>query len=168
MLAESAPTTNGSASLTSPHRSLFGGSPISDEQTATEQVIRHYARSTEYDKDWHKVRDCPDLCSHFRLNLEVSFIFINMIPCLFILGMAQTRICVLHRPLTRQRAVASGRGSGCSFSTHSSSSHYTSATTSATTGDGSDAADWRPYSTTTAARRANDTGHDACYCEHDR
>ncbi|KAK6017347.1 hypothetical protein OSTOST_17134, partial [Ostertagia ostertagi] len=57
ILAESAPTTSGGASFShngSPHRSLFGGSPITDEQTATEQVIRHYARSTEYDKDWHK------------------------------------------------------------------------------------------------------------------
>ncbi|KAL6730005.1 hypothetical protein Aduo_001008 [Ancylostoma duodenale] len=54
VLAESAPNTNGSASLTSPHRSMFGGPPLTDEPTATEQVIRHYARSTEYDKDWHK------------------------------------------------------------------------------------------------------------------
>ncbi|CAJ0593781.1 unnamed protein product [Cylicocyclus nassatus] len=54
ILAESAPTSSGSATLSSPHRSLFGGTPMSDEQTATEQVIRHYARSTEYDKDWHK------------------------------------------------------------------------------------------------------------------
>ncbi|KAK6019699.1 hypothetical protein OSTOST_14659, partial [Ostertagia ostertagi] len=47
ILAESAPTTSGGASFShngSPHRSLFGGSPITDEQTATEQVIRHYAR----------------------------------------------------------------------------------------------------------------------------
>ncbi|EPB75677.1 rapamycin binding domain protein [Ancylostoma ceylanicum] len=54
ILAESAPITNGSASLPSPHRSMFDGPPMTDEPTATEQVIRHYARSTEYDKDWHK------------------------------------------------------------------------------------------------------------------
>uniref|UniRef100_A0A0K0DNI4 FAT domain-containing protein n=1 Tax=Angiostrongylus cantonensis TaxID=6313 RepID=A0A0K0DNI4_ANGCA len=53
VLAESTPMTIGGVSSSGSHRSLFGGS-ISDEQSATEQVIRHYARSTEYDRDWHK------------------------------------------------------------------------------------------------------------------
>ncbi|KAJ1361790.1 hypothetical protein KIN20_021134 [Parelaphostrongylus tenuis] len=53
ILAESTPTTTGAMSSSGSHRSPYGASMI-DEQSATEQVIRHYARSTEYDKDWHK------------------------------------------------------------------------------------------------------------------
>ncbi|KJH40191.1 hypothetical protein DICVIV_13873 [Dictyocaulus viviparus] len=54
ILFQSALSTADNVALSGSQRSLFGESN-NDDQSATEQIIRHYARSTEYDKDWHKV-----------------------------------------------------------------------------------------------------------------
>ncbi|KJH44457.1 hypothetical protein DICVIV_09521, partial [Dictyocaulus viviparus] len=53
ILFQNALSTADNVALSGSQRSLFGES--NDDQTATEQIIRHYARSTEYDKDWHKL-----------------------------------------------------------------------------------------------------------------